>query len=271
MKSKLAKHNQFNEVSNEIIEEYEYLNNPFNEAEIMTQLHELEKDLSINDIETQIKTFNPDKNTLQINFKHGSKTLFKDIKQIISDKVNEFQGVKQVYLQMFFKIGDSVKFRNYSLNEESGFKQAMSILNAKPFDLTDDLIRDGEVEQDTFINVSDDAGTGNFTLPITSIIGFKLCNKKNLNVEDENNKIRIYADNGGSFYPYKINKQFANNEFLLNKLKRYQITNDLTDKMFEVNCLTYALMMSGKFDKTRPRNFAPLLICHNLKETDKQI
>ena len=37
----------------------------------------------------------------------------------------------------------------------------MEILNAKPFDLTDDLIRDGEVEE-TYINVSDDAGTGYF-------------------------------------------------------------------------------------------------------------
>ena len=33
-----AKLNQFNEVSNEIIEEYENLNNPINEEEIMTQL-----------------------------------------------------------------------------------------------------------------------------------------------------------------------------------------------------------------------------------------
>ena len=145
IKKNLAKHdseqNEFNQVSNEIIEEYENLNNPFNEELIMNQLKEIEKNLSINDIETQIKTFNPDKNTLQINFKHGSKTLFKDVKKIISDKVNEFQGVKQVYLQMFFKIGDSVKFRNYSLNEESGFKSVMSILNAEPFDLTDDLIK----------------------------------------------------------------------------------------------------------------------------------
>ena len=253
MKSKLAKHNQFNEVSNEILEEYEYLNNPFNEAEIMTQLHELEKDLSINDIETQIKIFNPDKNTLQINFVHGSKTLFKKIKQIIVDKVNDFHGVKQVYFQLFFKVGGDVKFRNYSLNSEEGFQKSMAILNGEPFDLIDDLIRDGEVEG-TYIDVSDDAGTGYYHIPISAITGFKLCNKKHLDHEDPN-KIRIYADNGGSFYPYKINAEFSDNEFLLNKLRRYQITNDLSDKMFDVNCLTYALMMSGKFNATTISNF----------------
>ena len=36
---------------------------------------------------------------------------------------------------------------------------------------------------------------------------------------------------------------------LLDKLHKYQITNDLTDKIFNMNCITYALQQSGKFDQ----------------------
>ena len=36
---------------------------------------------------------------------------------------------------------------------------------------------------------------------------------------------------------------------LLDKLHKYQISNDLTDKIFNMNCITYALQQSGKFDQ----------------------
>ena len=36
---------------------------------------------------------------------------------------------------------------------------------------------------------------------------------------------------------------------LLDKLHKYQVTNDLTDKIFNMNCITYALEQSGKFDQ----------------------
>ena len=83
---------------------------------------------------------------------------------------------------------------------------------------------------------------------------FRLCNKKHL-TNKEGEQINVYCDNRGSFYPYKIKPEFEHNEFLLNILKRYQITNDLTDKMFEVNCLTHALKMSGKFSDNMIDNF----------------
>ena len=34
---------------------------------------------------------------------------------------------------MFFKLGDEMNYRNFSLNNEKGFNDAMNILNAKPF------------------------------------------------------------------------------------------------------------------------------------------
>ena len=65
----------------------------------------------------------------------------------------------------------------------------------------------------------------------------------------EYNCVKIYCDNGGSFYEYKINDEFVNCKPLLDKLHKYQITNDLTDKILDMNCVTYALQQSGKFDQ----------------------
>ena len=50
---------------------------------------------------SDIQTFNPDENTLNIYFKRGSKKLFKDVKNIIIDQINKFKGVKAVFMQMF--------------------------------------------------------------------------------------------------------------------------------------------------------------------------
>ena len=198
-----------------------------------------------------IEEFNPDENTLNLYFKRGNKTLFKDIKNRITNKINEFHGVKGVYLQMFYYVDGEKKCKNFSLNNEEGYQMAMNILNGKSFELIENPF---EARDETFIQVSDDSRVSNFSLPISCITGFRLCNKKHL-TDKSGKQINVYCDNGGSFYPYKIKSLFENNQFILNILKRYQITNDLKDKMFEVNCLTYALKMSGKFNDNIIDNF----------------
>ncbi len=230
------------------------MNDEFNDAELLKQIEpleaqiEAEKKAELNKIEL----FNPDENTLTINFKRGNKTLFKDIKNIITDKIKEFKGVKGVYLQMFYNVDGCTKYRIFSLNNEEGYQQVMNILDSKPFELLNMPNEEKDVENT--ISVSDDSRVSNFYLPISCITGFRLCNKKHL-TNKEGEQINVYCDNGGSFYPYKIKPEFENNQFLLNILKRYQITNDLTDKMFEVNCLTHALKMSGKFSDDMIDNF----------------
>ena len=49
---------------------------------------------------SEIQTFNPDENTLNIYFKRGSKKLFKDVKNIIIEQIDKFKGVKAVFMQM---------------------------------------------------------------------------------------------------------------------------------------------------------------------------
>ena len=147
-----------------------------------------------------IEEFNPDENTLNLYFKRDNKTLFKDIKNRITNKINEFHGVKGVYLQMFYKVDGQMKCRNFSLNNEEGYQMVMNILNGKSFQLIENPF---DTKEDVFIQVSDDSRVSNFSLPISCITGFRLCNKKNL-TDKSGKQINVYCDNGGSFYPYKI-------------------------------------------------------------------
>ena len=118
--------------------------------------------------------------------------MFKDVKNIIIDQINKFKGVKAVFMQMFYKVNGELKSKIYSLNNEDGYNNAMNILNAKPFEMTENPFD----EKDNYvIQVSDDASVSNFHLPISCIIGFRLTNKKHL-TNKAGKQIKIYCDNG---------------------------------------------------------------------------
>ena len=137
--------------------------------------------------------------------------LFKDVKNIIIEQINKFKGVKAVFMQMYYKVNGELKSKIYSLNNEDGYNNAMNILNAKPFEMSENPFD----EKDNYtIQVSDDASVSNFHLPISCIIGFRLTNKKHL-TNKAGKQIKIYCDNGGAFYPYKVKPIFANNTYIM--------------------------------------------------------
>ncbi len=112
-----------------------------------------------------------------------------------------------------------------------------------------------DVNRDTLkVNWSDTNSDGN-SIPVTlSMLSYlRISHKKDLYKPfGSTNGVHIYADNGGAFLKYKINKKFENSEFLCNKLLRYQVTNKLKDNMnmFKMNCLVYALSQTGIFSET---------------------
>ena len=103
--------------------------------------------------------------------------------------------------------------------------------------------------QEIQIKFSDTNKENPYALTIDMVTGIEIVHKNNLFRKGDGNCVKIYCDNGGSFYNYKINDEFMNCKPLLDKLHKYQITNDLTDKIFNMNCITYALQQSGKFDQ----------------------
>ena len=201
-----------------------------------------QQELTNSEIE-KIKNADIAKDGLKIKFKEGKEVKFNSLKKVIRDKLNTID-LNGIYVEISFLTYSNnyiiEKTQTYSLNSEKGRKNVDEILRGGDFE-------DIDPDEDFKISVSgmneDFSGAKISTKQITSITIF---NKRNRGREIKN---KIYVDNGGSFYPYKINEKFLNNPELVKKLERYQIFTDLNNKAFDENCLVYAMRQTNLFSE----------------------
>ena len=210
------------------------------EAKALEQQKQQEK---INSEIEKIKNADIVKDGLKIHFDEGKGVNFNSLKKVIRDKLNSI-NLDCIYMVISFLTYSNnyiiEKSQTYSLNSEKGRKNVKKILRGEDFE-------DDDPDEDFKIEVSDmneDFSGAKISLnQITSITFF---NQRNIGREIKNN---IYADNGGSFYPYKINEKFLNNPELIKKLERYQIFTNLKNKAFKENCLVYAMRQTNLFSE----------------------
>ena len=210
------------------------------EAKALEKQHQQE--LTNAEIE-KIKNADIGKDGLKISFKEGKEVKFNSLKKVIRDKLNSMD-LNGIYITIsfltYFNNFIIEKSKTYSLNNEKGRKDVDVILRGGDFE-------DDDPDEDFKIDVSgmnEDFSEGTIsTKQITSITIF---NQRNKGREIKN---KIYADNGGSFYPYKINKKFLKNPKLVKKLERYQIFTNLKNKAFKENCLVYAMRQTNLFSE----------------------
>ena len=220
----------------------EDLFNQFTKLEEEAKALEQQKQQEILNAEIEkIKNANIAKDGLKIKFKDNSEVNFNNLKKVIRDKLNSID-LNGIYIQVgFLTRWDIVEFQIFSLNSERGRKNIDAILRGKDFE------NDNYTEEDFKIAVSgmneDFSGAKVSTNQITEITFF---NQRNKGREIKN---VIYADNGGSFYPYKINEKFKSNHALIKKLKRYQIFTNLKRSAFKENCLVYAMRQTNLFSE----------------------
>ena len=132
------------------------------------------------------------------------------------------------------------KSQFYSLNSEKGRKNVKKILRGEDFE-------DDDPDEDFKIEVSDmNEDFSGAKIPVNQITSITFFNQRNRGREIKN---KIYVDNGGSFYPYKINEKFLNNPELIKKLERYQIFTNLKNKAYKENCLVYAMRQTNLFSE----------------------
>ena len=189
----------------------------------------------------KIKNANIAKDGLKIKLEEGEEVNFNNLKKVIRDKLNSID-LNGLYITIgYLTRWNIVEFQTFSLNSERGRKNIDSILRGKDFE------NDNYIDEDFEIEVSgmnkDFSGATVSTNQITEITFF---NKRNRGKEIKN---VIYADNGGSFYPYKINEKFKSNLALIKKLKRYQIFTNLKRRAFKENCLVYAMRQTNLFSE----------------------
>ena len=210
----------------------------FNQATDLEVQHQQE--ILNNEIQ-KIKNANIAKDGLKIYFKEGKEVNFNNLKKAIRDKLNSI-NLDGLYIQVGFLTEDNiVRYQTISINSEKGIKIIDRILRGEDFE------NDFGDNEDFEIEVSGmNKDFSQATVSTNQIIEITIINQKNIGREIKN---KIYADNGGSFYPYKINEKFLNNVALVKKLERYQIFTDLNNKAFNENCLVYAMRQTNLFSE----------------------
>ena len=209
----------------------------FNQATDLETQHQQE--ILNNEIQ-KIKNADIVKDGLSIRFKEGKEVKFNNLKKAIRDKLNSID-LDDLYIQVGFLTYDNiVRYQTYALNNETGIKIIDKILRGYDFE-NDYAVEDFEIEVSGMNKDFSQA-----TVSTNQIIEIKIVDKRNIGREIKN---KIYADNGGSFYKYKINEKFKENYELVKKLERYQIFTDLNNKAFNENCLVYAMRQTNLFSE----------------------
>ena len=192
--------------------------------------------------------FDENNNKLNIYFKKDS-TLY-NLKDAVLECINN-NSKDNLIVKIWFKNPMSedykVEFRTICLANEEGFNKMANLLdNEEVFKLQE------KWDENHLINVSGDNGEIEWKILAKDVIGLQILDKRYFKTGGKVNK-----DNGGKFYKYKINKKYEDNEELINLLKRYQIFKSLKESKeeFEINCLVYALKMSGMFSEEDINHF----------------
>ncbi|MBR4316128.1 MAG: hypothetical protein IKP65_04065, partial [Alphaproteobacteria bacterium] len=237
--------------------------------EYLKQIPELAQEAivenNIDEHKKNIETFKFDKTNPKLNIyfkKRGSLFDLKDsIKKCLNNNTKDNLIVKIWFRSPFGE--NQIEYRTITLANEEGFNKMSKLLDLEEVFKLEDKWSENE------ISVSGDNGSIQWQVLAKDIIGLQIYDKRFLD-----NFGRVYKDNGGKFYKYKINKQFENNDKLIEKLARYQIFKSLNDNKdkFEYNCLIYALMMTGwQFGQMSMDNFKDL--CYDryvsMKDVDK--
>lgn len=187
----------------------------------------------------KIKAADIAKDGLSIYF-NNSDCKFKNLKNVIREKLNS-TNLNGLYLQISFRTLDNqIRFQTYSLMNETAIQIINVLLNGKNVEYDFEVEEPNEIIEVSGINKE----YTQTEISIKQITSLRIINPNNANKECKN---KIYADNGGSFYIYKINEKFMSNIELVKKLERYQIFTSLDNKAFDENCLVYAMRQTNLF------------------------
>ena len=209
----------------------------FNQATALEQQHQ---DEILNNVIQKIKNANIEKDGLKITFEQGEEVNFNSLKKVLRDKLNSI-NLDDLYMNVGFLTYDNiVRYQSYPLMNETAIKIIDRILRGEDFE-------NGYANEDFEIEVSGmNKDFSQATVSTNQIVEITIVSKRNIGREIKN---KIYADNGGSFYIYKINDKFKENHELVKKLERYQIFEDLNNEAFNENCLVYAMRQTNLFSE----------------------
>lgn len=236
-----------------------------NKAEPVYELEDVqlfENQELLNENIEKIRAADIAKDGLCIYFNNNSESKFKNLKNVIREKLNSID-LNGLYLQISFRTLDGqIRFQTYSLMNETATQIINVLLNGKNLEYDFEVEEPNEIIEVSGINKE----YTQTEISIKQITSIRIINPINANKECKN---KIYADNGGSFYIYKINERFVSNVELVKKLERYQIFTSLDNKAFDENCLVYALRQTNLFSESILNNMRTT--CYTRYVSKKQL
>ena len=235
-----------------------------NKAEPVYELEDVqlfENQELLNENIEKIRAADIAKDGLSIYF-NNSDCKFKNLKNVIREKLNSID-LNGLYLQISFRTLDGqIRFQTYSLMNETAIQIINVLLNGKSLEYDFEVDQPNEIIEVSGINKE----YTQTEISIKQITSIRIINPNNANKECKN---KIYADNGGSFYMYKINEKFISNIELVKELERYQIFTSLDNKAFDENCLVYALRQTNLFTESILNNMRTT--CYTRYVSKKQL
>ena len=174
-------------------------------------------------VENIIKEVDLNNKTLFIKFARGSKSKFNQIKPYVINMLNEFKPLSDLFVKVYYKIdGNPIpKPTTFSLANNTGMQKMKMLLDGKIYELIENVYDANGKQQELVIECSDTNKDNPLALTIDMVTGIEILHKNNLFLKGDDNCVKIYCDNGGSFYEYKINDEFKECKPLLDKLHKY--------------------------------------------------
>ena len=86
-------------------------------------------------IKNAIINHNLEDKSLSIWFKWGSRVAFKDVKEVIYNKLNDFKTLDKAYFKIFYKFNGDKRNTTFSLNNERGMLLLTNLLKGDNFEL----------------------------------------------------------------------------------------------------------------------------------------
>ena len=203
----------------------ELVNEVNNKAEAAQALIETEDPVEVQNnkvVENIIKEVDLNNKTLFIKFARGSKSKFNQIKPYVINMLNEFKPLSDLFVKVYYKIdGNPIpKPTTFSLGNNTGMQKMKMLLDGKTYELIENVYDANGKQQELVIECSDTNKDNPLALTIDMVTGIEILHKNKLFRKGDANCVKIYCDNGGSFYEYKINDEFVNCKPLLDKLHR---------------------------------------------------
>ncbi len=145
-------------------------------------------------------------------FARGSKSKFKELKPEIIDMINRFKPASDLFVKVYYKVDGQFipKPTTFSLGNNNGMQKMQMLLDGKTYELIENVYDPNGQNKEIMIEWSETNKDNPYALSIDMVTGIEILHKNNLFRKGDDNCVKIYCDNGGSFYNYKISDEFIN-------------------------------------------------------------